>query len=144
MNMMNKASNRSKNNLKGVHPDLIMVVAYALAISEQDFFVNEGVRTLQRQQELYAQGRTTAGAIVTNVDGINKKSNHQVKADGYGFAVDVYYCGWSNKDSNSDPRWEKLFKAIKTASINLGIPVTMGAYWKMGDLPHCELGERNW
>lgn len=142
--MMNKASNRTKNNLKGVHPDLIMVITYALAISEVDFFVNEGVRTLQRQQELYAQGRTIKGSIVTNVDGVNKKSNHQVKSDGYGHAVDIYYVKWSDKDKNSDPRWEKIFKAIKTASLNLGIPVKIGAYWQMKDFPHIELGERNW
>lgn len=143
--MMNKASNRTKNNLKGVHPDLIMVITYALAISEADFFVNEGVRTLQRQQELYSQGRTISGNIVTNVDGITKKSNHQVKSDGYSHAVDVYFCGWDNKTKNSDPRWEKLFKAIKTASLNLGIPVTIGAYWtNFIDLPHIQLGERNW
>lgn len=145
MKMMNKASNRTKNNLKGVHPDLIMVITYALAISEVDFFVNEGVRTLQRQQELYAQGRTVKGSIVTNVDGVSKKSNHQVKSDGYGHAVDIYQTIWNNKIPNSDPSWEKMFKAIKTASLNLGIPVTIGAYWtKFIDFPHIQLGERNW
>ena len=143
--MMNKASNRSKNNLKGVHPDLIMVVMYALAISEVDFFVNEGVRTPQRQQELYAQGRTVKGSIVTNVDGVNKKSNHQVKSDGYGHAVDIYYVGFKNTDNYNDDRWSKIYSAIKTASMNLGIPVTIGAYWKnFVDKPHFEVGDRNW
>lgn len=142
---MNKMSKRTKNNLKGVHPDLVMVISYALAISEQDFFVNEGLRTLQRQQELYAQGRTTKGNIVTNVDGVNRKSNHQAKSDGFGYAVDIYPTGWNNSMKNSDPSWVRLFQAIKTASINLGIPVTVGAYWsKLQDFPHIELGERNW
>lgn len=142
---MNKMSKRTKNNLKGVHPDLVMVISYALAISEQDFFVNEGLRTLQRQQELYAQGRTTKGNIVTNVDGINKKSNHQAKSDGYGYAVDVYPIGFSDINKIDDINWRKLYSAIKTASINLSIPVSIGAYWKsFVDRPHIELGERNW
>ncbi|MBL0351134.1 MAG: hypothetical protein IPP68_12320 [Elusimicrobia bacterium] len=33
-------------------------------------------RTVAEQQRLYAQGRTTKGNIVTWVDGIKKKSNH--------------------------------------------------------------------
>lgn len=137
--MMNKMSNRSKNNLKGVHPNLIMLVSYALAISEVDFFVNEGLRSLQRQQELYAQGRTTKGSIVTNVDGINKKSNHQAKSDGYGYAVDVYYVGWTNKDKQDDSRWNGIYKAFEIASKNLNIPIKIGGYWKMKDMPHIEL-----
>lgn len=137
--MMNKMSNRSKNNLKGVHPNMIMLVSYALAISEVDFFVNEGLRSLQRQQELYAQGRTTKGSIVTNVDGVNKKSNHQAKDDGYGYAVDVYYVGWTNKDKSDDSRWYKIYEAFETASKNLNIPIKIGAYWKMKDMPHIEL-----
>lgn len=137
--MMNKMSNRSKNNLKGVHPNLIMLVSYALAISEVDFFVNEGLRSLQRQQELYAQGRTTKGSIVTNVDGIKKKSNHQAKSDGYGYAVDVYYVGWKSSDKQDDDRWLKIYNAFETASRNLNIPIKIGGYWKMKDMPHIEL-----
>ncbi|MGL6167458.1 MAG: M15 family metallopeptidase [Fusobacteriaceae bacterium] len=136
---MNKASNRSKGNLKGIHPNLIMLVSYALAISEQDFFVSEGVRSVSRQQELYAQGRTTSGAIVTNVDGVKKKSNHQVKSDGYGYAVDMYYVGWTNKDKSDDHRWNVLYKAFEIASKNLGIAISIGGKWKMRDMPHIEL-----
>ena len=137
--MMNYASTRTKNNLKGVHPDLVMVVAYALAISEQDFFVNEGVRTVARQQELYAQGRTTSGIKVTNYDNVNSKSNHQAKADGYGPAIDVYYTGWKNTDSNSDDRWLKVFNAFRIASTMMGVPLSFGKDWKTVDTPHIEL-----
>lgn len=142
---MNKMSSRTKSNLKGVHPDLVMVITYALAITEQDFFVSEGVRTLQRQQELYAQGRITKGNIVTNVDGVNKKSNHQIKSDGYGHAIDLYPVGFKNNDNLNNIKWENIYTAIKIASNNLGIPVAIGAYWKsFVDRPHIELGTRNW
>ncbi|MGL5960697.1 MAG: M15 family metallopeptidase [Cetobacterium sp.] len=136
---MNKISKRSRDRLNGVHPNLTMLVSYALAISKQDFFISEGVRTTKRQQELYAQGRTASGAIVTNVDGVTKKSNHQPKSDGLGYAVDLYYVGWKNTDKSDDPRWEVLYSAFETASRNLGIPISIGGRWKMRDMPHIEL-----
>lgn len=37
-------SQRSLNNLKGVHPDLVKVVRRAIEITEQDFVVIEGIR----------------------------------------------------------------------------------------------------
>lgn len=53
---MNKASNRTRENLKGVNHKLIAVVGYALAISEVDFWVNEGLRTTEKQQEYFKKG----------------------------------------------------------------------------------------
>lgn len=41
--------------------------------------VTETYRTVERQKELYAQGRTTKGSIVTNCDGIKKVSIHQTR-----------------------------------------------------------------
>lgn len=56
---------RSLERLKGVDPRLVNVVKLAISLSEIDFSVLEGVRTLARQRELYAQGRTKPGKIVT-------------------------------------------------------------------------------
>jgi peptidoglycan L-alanyl-D-glutamate endopeptidase CwlK len=39
-------SHRSEKNLQGVHPDLVRLVRSALMLSEVDFCVIEGVRTL--------------------------------------------------------------------------------------------------
>ena len=89
---MNKASRRTRENLKGVNHKLIAVVGYALAISEVDFWVNEGLRTTEKQQEYFRKG-------TSKLDGITKKSNHQL-----GRAVDIYYVGWKNTDSSNDPR----------------------------------------
>ena len=53
---MNKASKRTLGNLYGVHHKLVAVVAYALAISEIDFFVNVAVIFVRRSgilQEVY-------------------------------------------------------------------------------------------
>jgi peptidoglycan L-alanyl-D-glutamate endopeptidase CwlK len=39
--------------------------------------IAEGFRTKERQEELYAQGRTAPGLIVTDCDGVNTPSEHQ-------------------------------------------------------------------
>src|SRR6056297_2888142 len=56
--MAYRLSQRSKNNLSGVHPDLVAVVKRAIEITEQDFSVLEGVRNIERQRQLVAQGKS--------------------------------------------------------------------------------------
>lgn len=124
---MNRASRRTLNNLTGVHFKLVAVVGYTLAISEQDFFVNEGLRTAEKQQEYFKKG-------ASKLDGINKKSNHQL-----GRAVDVYYTGWKNTDKDNT-RWLTLIEAFRTAGRQLGIKLVFGYDWGW-DKPHIELGE---
>ena len=125
---------RSERNLAGVHPLLVKIVREAA--QKCSFTVTEGVRTVQRQQELYAQGRTTAGKIVTNVDGVNAKSNHQPKEDGYGYAVDIY----ANPINVDDTvNIAAIAAHIKIAALNNGVKVEWGGDWKMKDYPHFEL-----
>ena len=124
---MNRASRRTLNNLTGVHFKLVAVVGYTLAISEEDFFVNEGLRTAEKQQEYFKKG-------ASKLDGINKKSNHQL-----GRAVDVYYTGWKNTDKDNT-RWLTLIEAFRTAEKQLGIKLIFGYDWGW-DKPHIELGE---
>ena len=50
---------RSKQNLSGVHPDMVAVVTRALEISEKDFSVTEGVRNIERQRMLKKTGKST-------------------------------------------------------------------------------------
>jgi len=47
---------KSLANLAGVHPVLVAVVKRAIQLTEQDFTVYEGVRTLERQKQLVAAG----------------------------------------------------------------------------------------
>ena len=123
---MYKASKRSKNNLVGVNYRLALLVGYTLAISEIDFFVNEGVRSIQRQRELYMQGKSKC-------DGVKNKSKHQE-----GRAIDVYYIGWKNSDSPSDKRWGKLIESFKMAEKMVGLKLNFGYDWGW-DNPHIEL-----
>jgi peptidoglycan LD-endopeptidase CwlK len=133
--------NRSRNNLIGVHPKLVRVVERAIQLTKQDFMVIEGVRTPARQRELYAQGRTKPGPKVT----WTMTSNHFVKADGHGHAVDI--CPWP-VDWSDTKKFDAIAKAMFAASEELGIPIRWGADWDRdgkprergeSDSPHFEL-----
>lgn len=47
---------KSEANLVGVHPDLVRIVRLALTITDIDFGVSDGVRTLDEQKILVATG----------------------------------------------------------------------------------------
>ena len=123
---MNRASKRTRDNLVGVDSRLILLVGYALAISEIDFFVNEGLRSEARQKKLYGQGKSRC-------DGIIKKSKHQE-----GKAIDIYYVGWKNTDDEDDKRWDKLIESFRKAGKMLGLKLDFGYDWGW-DKPHIEL-----
>lgn len=118
----------SLTRLQGVHPDLVKVLKRAIAITPQDFMVLEGVRTPARQKELYAQGRTKPGNIVT----WTLKSNHFVQGDGYGHAVDLvpYPVDW-----NTASKFRAIADAMIKASKDLGIPIRWGGNWDGDDRP---------
>lgn len=133
---------RSLANLAGVHPDMVKVVNRAIQITQQDFMVLEGVRTQVRQNQLYAQGRTAPGTIVT----WTKTSNHfrNVKS-GYGHAVDLvpFPVNWSDLK-----KFDAVARAMFAAADELGIPIRWGADWDRdgkwrergeSDSPHFEL-----
>ncbi|MDR3140547.1 MAG: M15 family metallopeptidase [Tannerellaceae bacterium] len=137
-----KFSKRSIGNLAGIHPDLVRVMNEAIKDSSIDFTITEGVRTTERQQELYAQGRTKPGSIVTYADGVKSKSNHQVKADGYGHAVDLYpYIDGSVRMENVLPL-KVIAGHIKSVAGALNINVQWGGDWEMKDYPHFEIIEK--
>lgn len=135
---------RSRNNLDGVHPDLVKVVTRALEICSEtggpDFAVIEGVRTPARQRWLYAQGRTRPGRKVT----WTLKSNHFVNSrTGFGHAVDLFPGSWDALGP-----FDQIADAMMQASRELSIPIRHGADWNRNgrrrergehDNPHFEL-----
>ena len=82
-------SETSLKMLKGVHPNLVNFMTELIKISPWNFKITAGVRTAEEQNKLYQKGRTLPGAKVTKVDGYKLKSNHQIKYDGLGYAVDI-------------------------------------------------------
>lgn len=113
------------NNLSNVNYKLALVVGYSLGISKIDFFVNEGFRTQEKQQEYYKKG-------VSKVDGIKIKSQHQL-----GRAIDIYYVGW-RKDKDDNEKWRLLIDTFRTVGKQLGIKLIFGYDWGW-DKPHIEL-----
>lgn len=133
--MAYRFSQRSLTSLKGVDPDLAKVAHRAIQITEQDFVITEGVRTPERQKQLYAQGRTAPGPKVT----WTLNSNHFKKADGFGHAIDVvpYPVDWSDAK-----KFHRIAKAMKQAAEELGVKLSWGGDWtKNRDLPHFELAK---
>jgi len=125
---------RSTKNLVGVHPDLVRVVKRALELSPVDFTVIEGLRTKERQAELYAQGRDKPGKIVTK----SLTSNHFVnERTGFGHAVDIAPIP---VDWNNPKPFGLVAEAMKKAAAELGVKVTWGGDWKtFNDLPHYQI-----
>ena len=117
-----KLSTRSKNKLKGVHPDMVAVVERAIELTKVDFGVTYGVRSLAEQEKLVASGRSQT-----------MKSKHLIQDSGYSHAVDVVaYDG-------SDVVWEinvydDICDAFKQAAIEKGVAVKWGAAWSEGDI----------
>ena len=137
---MAKFSKRSFDALKGVHPNLILVMTTAICDTPIDFTIVEGVRTAKRQQELYAQGRTKPGAIVTYADGIKSKSNHQIKTDGFGHAIDFAPFVNGNLDWDNHNNFKIIADHIVSTGKRLGIKIDAGFYWKRPyDPPHIQL-----
>lgn len=122
---------RSLQRLEGVDERLVRVVKRAIQISAVDFTVIEGVRSLARQKQLYAQGRTTPGKIVT----WTMKSKHIE-----GKAVDLGPVNGGKLDWSDTAGFEAIAKAMMEAAGELGIGLRWGANWDGDDKPH-EKGE---
>lgn len=114
---------KSLERLQGVHPDLVRVVKHAIAMSPVDFTVLEGLRTLDRQKQLMAQGATKT-----------MNSRHLT-----GHAVDLAPV-IDGKVSWDWPLYHKLAPVMKEAARLEGVPLTWGGDWRtFKDGPHWEL-----
>lgn len=119
---------RSLDRLKGVHPDLVKVVKRAIEITPIDFTVLEGLRTVERQKKLVAQGASKT-----------MKSRHIT-----GHAVDLAPV------VDGEVRWDwplykKMAPAIKQAAKEVGVPIEWGGDWlRFKDGPHWQLPSKKY
>lgn len=117
-----RLSKRSLKNLEGVHKDLVDVVKYAITVTEIDFGVIEGVRSLDRQRQMVAQGASRT-----------MRSRHLT-----GHAVDLMaYIG--SRGSWEWPLYERIYEAMKYSADELSISIKWGGKWKFRDGPHYQL-----
>jgi peptidoglycan L-alanyl-D-glutamate endopeptidase CwlK len=119
---------RSLARLEGVHPDLVKVVKRAIEITEVDFTVLEGVRTVSRQRQLVKSGASKT-----------MNSRHLT-----GHAVDLG--AWVGGKVRWDwPLYYKIAAAMKQAAKELGQPIEWGGDWRsFKDGPHWQLPWREY
>lgn len=99
-----------------------------------DVTVLQGHRSIEEQQALYAQGRTKPGKIVTHIDGISRKGNHNYQPSR---AIDV--APWPI-DWNDIGRFREMAAAVKAAAACVGVELDWGGDWRrFKDYPHFEL-----
>lgn len=135
-------SEASKKNREGVDPRLIEIDDLAIAITLVDFGhgPDSGVRTSERQHQLFLEGKSGA-------DGYDKKSNHQK-----GRALD-FYAYVDGKASWEHEHLAMVACAYLQAASILGYRIRWGGLWKSRnptikngipygwDCPHIELDE---
>ena len=127
---------RFDQQIANLHPKvqplarLFLEEAYAAGLDPR---IQETFRSVDRQNQLYAQGRTAPGAIVTKARG--GQSNHN-----YGVAFDVVpgallaQKNWAPQDA----RWAQL------GSIGAKHGLEWGGNWKFVDKPHFQMQGANW
>ncbi|EGF93095.1 endolysin [Asticcacaulis biprosthecium C19] len=154
---MFKLSAASHAKLEGVHPKLVRVVHRGIELTDVDYKVIEGVRTVHRQHQLYGQGRTPAELRKVGIKpDLSRpelpvvtwtlRSKHFVDPrTGFGHAVDLLAAPYDWKDLRP---FNQVADAMMAASIELGIPIRWGGDWDRDgkrrergetDSPHFEL-----
>tara|TARA_R110000787_G_scaffold163632_1_gene276795 strand:+ start:2993 stop:3313 length:321 start_codon:yes stop_codon:yes gene_type:complete len=105
---------------------MVAVVKRAIEITDVDFTVIEGIRSVERQRELLKGGHSTT-----------MNSRHIT-----GHAVDMvpWPVDWEDLE-----RFEMMAKAMKTAAKELDISIVWGGDWKsFYDAPHFELDRKSY
>jgi peptidoglycan L-alanyl-D-glutamate endopeptidase CwlK len=112
-----KLSNRSLSKLEGVHDDMVRVVSRAIELTEVDFGVIQGLRTLEEQEALVAKGASQT-----------MKSKH---LDGLAVDLMAYVGGRGVWELNV---YDEVADAMKAAAIEEGVAIRWGAAWHIDDI----------
>ena len=119
---------RSLKRLEGIHPDLRRVMDRAIAATDLDFTVLEGMRTLAQQRKLVASGASKT-----------MNSRHLT-----GHAVDIAPLV-GGKVSWDWPLYHRLAPIVKQAALDEGVRIEWGGDWRsFKDGPHWQLPWRDY
>ena len=120
---------RSKQMLKGVHPDLVRVILRAaqnIVVGPLGFVVTEGSRSLERQKILFAEGKSKT------------MNSRHLKGDAVDLAVTI-----DGAVTWDYPQYEVPSKIVLEAAKELNSPVVWGGSWtSFKDGPPFELDRR--
>lgn len=119
----------SIERIKKLHPKVRATFTQFIEESETKLGVilrvSQGLRTIDEQNQLYAQGRTKPGKIVTNAKGGSSYHN-------YGLAIDLVEL----KDGKVN--WDFDYSKLKVIADKYGI-VWGGTFKSIVDKPHFEI-----
>ncbi|HCX11884.1 MAG TPA: endolysin [Hyphomonas sp.] len=109
---MYQLSRRSFERLKGVHGDLSLVMCRAINLATTDFGIFEGLRTLEKQQQYLAAGKSkTLDSRHLTGDAVDVFAWHEGKyRPELGYYIDIAH-------------------SIQQAAEELKVSVTWGACW---------------
>ena len=131
----------SEERISHLHPklgeELKQLIEKAESIVDDNLAIRvvQGLRTIEEQNDLYAQGRTKPGSIVTNAKGGSSLHN-------YGLAIDICWLykqpdgsyKYDDKKSwKTGPNFFKVIKIFKEAGFTWG-----GDFKSIVDEPHFE------
>lgn len=118
-------SQRSLDRLQGVNQSLVKVVKRAIEISEYDFMVVEGLRTIETQKEYVKKG------VSKTMNSFHLTGHAVDLAPLENGAID-----WNNKKGQFD----SVAKAMKQAAKELNVAIEWGGEWKsFVDKPHFQV-----
>ena len=136
-------SDNSKSKIMSCDKRIIKVMQELIKVVPFDITVLYGYRSIEKQLELFKQGRifsegswkiVDSAKIVTNCDGVIKKSKHNYKPSR---AIDIcpYPVNWSD-----EVKFVELSVIINEISRSLDVDLKWGGYWEgIKDLPHYEI-----
>jgi peptidoglycan L-alanyl-D-glutamate endopeptidase CwlK len=119
---------RSLTALKGVHGDLVRVVKRAAELAPGSFIVTEGLRTVERQRDLFARGLSKT-----------MKSRHLT-----GHAIDFAPL-IDGQVTWKTPAFLPVIAAFKRVAADMKVPIVSGGDWRtFKDYPHIELDRKHY
>lgn len=107
---------KSKDKLKNVHPKLIKIVEEAIKYT--DFTVLEGLRSIERQEELVKTGKSKT-----------MNSKHLMQQDNYGHAVDLGIWLDGKVEWNDTRYYYHLAGIMKVIAKNMNVTLRWGGDW---------------
>lgn len=106
-------SSKSYERLDGVRQQMVAVACRALEVSDVDFAVTCGKRSLEEQERLVEEGKSQT-----------LKSLHLL-----GNAIDIVPYALGSYQADSWPWYYPVADAFRIASLDLNIPITWGGAW---------------
>lgn len=144
-----KFSQRSLRVLATVDKRMQDVALRALHLSNVDFVVTDGGRTLDEQKRLFGKGRTVAECLRNGVPAAyaqpkERKVTWTITRSNHlgGRAIDVAPYVNGKVDYEAPGAYKEISRAFKAAAKELNIPISWGGDWTTSvDRPHFELNK---